>query len=38
MIQDMAVHIEFKRTGITPLPLGQNWITRFLKRQPPLPL
>jgi len=38
MIKDMAVHLEFKRTGITPIPDRQNWITRFRKRHPPLAL
>jgi len=38
MVKDMAVHLEFKRTGITPIRNRQNWITRFRKRHPPLAL
>lgn len=36
LVQDMARHLERKRTGLAPAPLGKNWITRFLNRHPDL--
>ena len=36
MIRDMAIHLERKRIGCQPTPLGKHWIPRFLKRQPAL--
>jgi len=38
MVKDMAIHLEFKRTGEVPPPLGKNWISRFLRRHPDLAL
>jgi len=38
MVKDIAMHLKFKRTGISPLPLGPNWFTCFLKLHPPLAL
>jgi len=38
MVKDMAIKLESKRTGKTPLALGKNWISRFLKRHPDLAL
>lgn len=29
-IKDMALHLHEKRIGYKPLPIGKNWITRFL--------
>ena len=34
--KDMAIHLEHKRTGIWPQPLGKNWVSRFLNRNPDL--
>jgi len=36
MVKEMAIFLERKRTGVEPLPVGQNWITRFLTRNPAL--
>ena len=38
MVKDMALHLESKsmQAGSRPLPLGKNWITRFLTRNPSL--
>jgi len=38
MVKDMALHLESKRmeAGSRPLPLGKNWIRRFLTRNPSL--
>jgi hypothetical protein len=36
MVKDMAIHLERKRTGITPPPIGKNWVSRFLNRNPDL--
>jgi len=33
MVKDMSIHLGLKRTGDTPLPLGKNWISLFLRRQ-----
>jgi len=38
MVKDMAIHLEFKRTGEVPPPLGKNWISMFLRRHPDLAL
>lgn len=38
MVKDMALHLEKKRIGVQPPPLGKNWVSRFLKRHPPLAL
>jgi len=38
MVKDMALHLEFKRTSISPSPIGHNWMSRFLKRHPGLAL
>jgi len=38
MVKDMALHLESKRmaAGSHPVPLGKNWIKRFLTRNPSL--
>ena len=38
MVKDMAIHLESKRTTKPSLPLGKNWISRFLRRHPDLAL
>jgi len=38
IVKDMANKLESKRTGKTPLALGKNWISRFVKRHPDLAL
>jgi len=38
MVKDMALHLEKKRIGVQPPPLGKNWVSQFLKRHPPLAL
>ena len=35
-VKDMALHLHEKRIGYKPLPIGKNWITRFLSRHPDL--
>jgi len=31
MVKDMALPLEFKRTSISPSPIGHNWMSQFLK-------
>jgi len=34
MVKERAIFLEMKRTGAELLPVGQNWITRFLTQNP----